>query len=50
MLGFDSEDEARKAYLSQYDRPGFLGDIDEMDIETFKETAFDPANKGKKLA
>ena len=50
MLGFDSEDEARKAYLSQYDRPGFLGDIDAMDIETFKEKAFDPANKGKRLA
>jgi hypothetical protein len=49
MLGFDSEDEARKAYLSQYDRPGFLGDIDEMDIETFKDKAFDPKNKGKKL-
>ena len=50
MLGFDSEDEARKAYLSQYDRPGFLGDIVKMDIDTFKEKAFDPKNKGKKLA
>jgi hypothetical protein len=49
MLGFDSENEARKAYLSQYDRPGFLGDIDAMDIETFKKKAFDPKNKGKKL-
>jgi inorganic pyrophosphatase len=49
MLGFDSENEARKAYLSQYDRLGFLGEIDAMDIETFKEKAFDPKNKGKKL-
>jgi hypothetical protein len=49
MLGFDSDDEARKAYLSQYDRPGFLGDIDAMDIDTFKEKAFDPNNKGKRL-
>jgi hypothetical protein len=49
MLGFDSEDEARKAYASQYDRPGFLGSIDAMDLETFKEKAFDPKNKGKKL-
>jgi hypothetical protein len=49
MLGFDSEEEARKAYLSQYDRPGFLGDIDTMDIATFKEKVFDDANKGKKL-
>jgi hypothetical protein len=49
MLGFDSENEAREAYLSQYDRPGFLGDIDAMGIETFKDKAFDPKNKGKKL-
>jgi hypothetical protein len=49
MLGFGSENEAREAYLSQYDRPGFLGDIDAMDIETFKKKAFDPANKGRRL-
>jgi hypothetical protein len=49
MLGFETQEAARKAYLSQYDRPDFLGDIDAMDIETFKEKAFDPKNKGKKL-
>jgi hypothetical protein len=49
MLGFDSLEEARNAYLSQYDRPGFLGELDEMDIETFKEKAFDERNKGKKI-
>jgi hypothetical protein len=49
MLGFDSMEEAKEAYLSQYDRPGFLGDIDTMDIDTFKEKAFDKKNKGKKL-
>ncbi|MDR2534983.1 MAG: hypothetical protein LBD29_03005, partial [Treponema sp.] len=49
MLGFDREEEARKAYLSQYDRPGFLGGIETMDIETFKDKAFDPESRGKKL-
>jgi hypothetical protein len=49
MLGFGSEAEARKAYLSQYNRPGFLGSIDGMDIDTFKERAFNPKNKGKRL-
>jgi hypothetical protein len=49
MLGFDSEAEAKVAYLKQYDRPGFFGNIVEMDIDTFKEEAFNPANKGKPL-
>jgi hypothetical protein len=49
MLGFLDENKAREAYVSQYDRPGFLGDIDTMDIETFKAKAFDPNNKGKIL-
>jgi hypothetical protein len=41
MLGFNSPKEAREAYLKQYDRPGFFGDIVEMDIDTFKEKVFD---------
>jgi hypothetical protein len=49
MLGFNSEAEAKAAYLKQYDRPGFLGDIVKMDIDTFKEEAFDKKNKGKPL-
>jgi hypothetical protein len=49
MLGWDSAEEAKKAYLSQYDRPDFYGSMDVMDIETFKEKAFDPKNKGKML-
>jgi hypothetical protein len=49
MLGFDTVEEAKSAYLSQYDRPGFFGDIDAMGIEVFKDKAFDPKNKGKKL-
>jgi hypothetical protein len=49
MLGFNSEEDAKTAYLKQYDRPGFFGDIVKMNIETFKDKAFDPKNKGKKL-
>jgi hypothetical protein len=49
MLGFNSEGEAKAAYLKQYDRPGFFGDIVKMDIDTFKEEAFNPGNKGKPL-
>jgi predicted kinase len=50
MLGFNESSEAKAAYLKQYDRPGFFGSIIEMDIDTFKETAFDDGNKGKPLA
>jgi hypothetical protein len=49
MLGFDTKEAARKAYLSQYDRPGFLGDIVEMGIEEFKGKIFDEKNKGKMI-
>ncbi len=49
MLGFNSEKDAKDAYLKQYDRPGFFGDMVVMDIETFKEKAFDIKNKGKSL-
>jgi hypothetical protein len=49
MIGFETIEEAKQAYLSQYDRPGYLGEIDTMDIETFKEKAFDPKNKGREL-
>ncbi|MDR1837617.1 MAG: hypothetical protein LBQ89_08170 [Treponema sp.] len=49
MLGFNSEAAAKEAYLKQYDRPGFFGDIVKMDIDTFKEEAFNPENKGKPL-
>jgi hypothetical protein len=49
MLGFKSEADAKAAYLKQYDRPGFFGDIIKMDIDTFKEEAFDVGNKGKPL-
>jgi hypothetical protein len=49
MLGFNSEEGAKAAYLKQYDRPGFFGNIVKMDIDTFKEKAFDVRNKGRPL-
>jgi hypothetical protein len=49
MLGWEDAAEAKNAYLSQYDRPDFFGSMDVMDIEPFKEKAFDPANKGKMI-
>ncbi len=37
MLGFKSEDHARKAYLKHYDTPKFLGPISSVTMERLKE-------------
>ncbi|KKL76549.1 hypothetical protein LCGC14_2043770 [marine sediment metagenome] len=37
MLGFDTEKEAKKAYLTQYDDPKFFGSITEMNIDDFQD-------------
>ena len=49
MLGFSSPEEAKKAYLGQYDSPKFFGSMEETDIETFKAKVFMKKNHGKKL-
>ena len=49
MLFFPTPEDAKKAYLSQYDRPGFFGEMDETDIDTFKEHALSKKNHGKRL-
>jgi len=49
MLGFESIGEAKKAYMKQYDRPGFFGGIISMSIDDFKEEAFNIKNKGKPI-
>lgn len=36
MLGFDSSDQAKAAYLKQYDRPDYFGSMTSMGIEGFK--------------
>jgi|WetSurMetagenome_2_1015567.scaffolds.fasta_scaffold10886_4 mannose-6-phosphate isomerase-like protein (cupin superfamily) len=50
MLGFDSAEEAKQAYMKQYDRPGFFGSMEEIDIDTFRRKAMEDKNKGKKLS
>lgn len=47
MLGFKDEQAARKAYLKQYDDPGFYGGMSSMPIEKFKEKV--TAGSGKKI-
>jgi hypothetical protein len=37
MLGFDSAEEAKKAYLRQYNDPKFFGSMTELSFEKFKE-------------
>jgi hypothetical protein len=46
MLGFPSEKAARQAYLKQYDRPGFLGAIDVMPVEEFRNKVLSKKNHG----
>lgn len=39
MLGFDTKEEARNAYLAHYDTHKFLGEITTMNFEEFKKKA-----------
>ena len=50
MLGFPSADEAKAAYLKQYDDPRFFGSMKEMDMATFTAKVLDKSNHGKKVA
>ncbi len=47
MIGFDSPDQAKAAYLEQYDLPGFFGKMTEVTMEDFKSML--DKNRGKKL-
>ncbi len=47
MLGFASAEEAKQAYLKQYDRPEFFGSMDEVSMEKFKDMLQE--KKGLKL-
>lgn len=48
MLGFDSGEEAKSAYLDHYDNPKFFGTMDEMSFTEFKERL--KKNKGQQLS
>jgi len=49
MVGFNSADEAKKAYMNQYDRPGFFGSMTEMGMDEFKEKIFSDKWKGSMI-
>jgi hypothetical protein len=49
MLGFDSVDEAKAAYLKQYDNPKFFGSMSEMSFEEFSDKVTDKGSHGKIL-
>src|SRR3990167_6197901 len=41
MLGFDSGEDAKAAYLKQYDSPKFFGGMTAVPVSLFKEKVFD---------
>ena len=49
MLGFDTAKDARAAYLTHYNNPGFLGEMFVQDIDTFKEKVYATKNGGSKM-
>ena len=49
MLGFNTLEEAKRAYFSQYDKSGFFGGVDTVPIEVFKKKVLQKKWRGKKL-
>ncbi|MGL4982248.1 MAG: phage minor head protein [Treponemataceae bacterium] len=49
MIGFDSIQDAKDAFLSQYDNKDFLGDVSIVPISIFKEKVVEKKYHGKKL-
>jgi hypothetical protein len=47
MLGFNRAEDAKAAYIRQYDRPDYFGTMDEVDMATFKTMLKE--RKGMKL-
>ena len=47
MLCFASAADAKKAYMKQYDRPGFFGSMETLTIDQFKSYVF--SHLGKKI-
>ena len=47
MLCFSSAADAKKAYMKQYDRPGFYGSMTTMTIDEFKSFVF--SHQGKRI-
>lgn len=49
MLGFNTKEEAREAYLKQYDRPGFLGSMITMSFDDFKDYVTAKTNHARRI-
>ena len=47
MLCFSSAADAKKAYMKQYDRPGFYGSMTTMTVDEFKSFVF--SHQGKRI-
>ena len=50
MLGFNTLEEAKKAYLAHYNKLGFLGSVTTMPFEEFKEKVMKTYDHPKKIA
>lgn len=49
MLGFDSKEQARDAYLAHYQTQGYIGVITEMPFYEFKQQLQTKGQRGEKL-
>ena len=49
FIGFKTKKQVEKAFKEQYNRPGFLGPIDIVSIEVFKDMIKDKSRKGKSI-
>jgi SNF2 family DNA or RNA helicase len=49
LLGFNTEEEAEKAYKKQYDNPKFFGSIKEMPFDEFKKKVLATKEKPKMI-
>ena len=50
MLGFNTLDEAKKAYLMHYNKPGFLGSVTTLPFDEFKEKVLKTFSHPRKIA
>jgi hypothetical protein len=49
MLGFDTAEEAKAAYIKQYNDPRFFGDMKKLPMEEFKAKVMNKKNQGKMI-
>lgn len=49
FLDFSTKAQVEKAFKGQYDKPGFLGPIDIVSVEVFRDMIKDKSRKGKSI-